>query len=302
MNKYLIPEGSLISFMSDKVKHFGGINLAQGLPGFSPPVALLDFLSEISTDISLQQYAPGNGDKRLLELIYSHYSKFSNYKQDNFVVVNGATEAISIIFTYIYNLIDKPYSVLAFNPAYESYINLPKIFNLPYIPFSFEDDLTIDFNKLEDTIKKEKVKLLFVNTPGNPLGKIWSENEINKIIELAEKLDVYIILDAVYKEIYFDKPPYLPYNYTGNRVFYVNSFSKLLSITGWRIGYFYAGDTHIRKLKTIHDYIGLCSPSLLQKAIAGYIDNNDFGITYSAGLRQKINISFKLLHTALINK
>ncbi|MBP7498185.1 MAG: aminotransferase class I/II-fold pyridoxal phosphate-dependent enzyme, partial [Bacteroidales bacterium] len=55
-------------------------------------------------------------------------------------------------------------------------------------------------------------------------------------------------------------------------------------------------------LKTIHDYIGLCSPSLLQKAIAGYIDNNDFGITYSAGLRQKINISFKLLHTALINK
>lgn len=304
MSKYKKPEGSLISFMSNKVKEHGGINLAQGLPGYSPPKQLLDILSRLANDAAIHQYAAGNGDSQILDLLNAFYSRYYNFNKEQFLVVNGATEAISIIFTYLWGILPKPFSVLAFDPAYESYNNLPIIFNLPYIPFSLDSNLSIDFGKLEKQINGSNVKIVFVNSPGNPLGKIWSENEINAIIGLAEKLNFYIIFDAVYKDIYFEDAPYQPlspaYSGVNERMFYVNSFSKLLSITGWRIGYLLMHDAHVTKIRSIHDYIGLCSPHVLQKAIAEYLFKHNFGGEYASEIRSKLNESYNLLLPALV--
>lgn len=304
MNKYKIPEGSLISFMSNKVKEFGGINLAQGIPGYSPPKELLEILSNISTDETIHQYAAGNGDAQLLDLIDAYYNQYDDFSREQFLVVNGATEAISIIFTYLWQLLKADnsnlFSVLAFDPAYESYNNLPAIFKLPYIAFPLEKDGSIDFITLEKKIISDKVKIVFVNSPGNPLGRIWSEKEINTIIELAEKLDFYIIFDAVYKDIYFDEKPFQPLNNISQRLFYVNSFSKLLSITGWRVGFLISHVKHINKIRQIHDYVGLCTPSVLQKAIAQYLFKQSFGENYAADVRKKLRVSYDLLLPELL--
>jgi aspartate/methionine/tyrosine aminotransferase len=300
MSKYERPSGSLISFMSNKVKEFGGINLAQGLPGYSPPKELLTILSELSKDTTIHQYAAGNGDGQLLDLLNAYYNRFSKFEKEQFLIVNGATEAISIIFTYLWGILPKPFSVLAFDPAYESYKNLPSIFNLKYHSFCLEDDLSIDFEKIERKIEDEKVKIVFVNSPGNPLGKFWSREEVERIIELSEKLDFYIIFDAVYKDIYFDEPPYQPLEQITERLFYVNSFSKQLSITGWRVGYMIMNEKHIQKIRSIHDYIGLCTPSVLQKAIAKYLFKHNFGEDYAAETRVKLNESYNKLLPELV--
>lgn len=300
-----MPEGSLISFMSNKVKEFGGINLAQGLPGYSPPKELLSILSNLAQDTSIHQYAAGNGDSQLLDLLNAYYSRYGKFSKEQFIVVNGATEAISIIFTYLWALVTnehhkKRFSVLAFDPAYESYNNLPAIFNLPYIAFPLENNCSIDFKKLEKKILSENVKIVFVNSPGNPLGKIWSKKEVNTIIELAERLDFYIIFDAVYKDMYFDEKPYQPLKEMNERLFYVNSFSKLLSITGWRVGFLITHDRHINKLKRIHDYVGLCTPHVLQKAIAQYLFKYNFGEKYASEIREKLKVSYNLLLPELL--
>lgn len=299
MDKYTKPEGSYISFMSNKVKQHGGINLAQGIPGYQPPKELLNILVNITYD-NIHQYAPGIGDIKLLEQLVKNYQKYHPFTINNFLVVQGATEAISLLYIYFSGIIKEKFSVLAFDPVYESYNNLPGIFNHNFVCFPLESNTTLNFDKLEKEIVSTNVKLIFVSSPGNPYGKTWSKEELDKIIALSEKHDFYIIFDAVYKELYFNEPPHIPLDNFNERLFYVNSFSKLFSITGWRIGYFIAHEKHMKNIRSIHDYIGLCAPSLLQKAIAEYLEQHQFGKDYVAELRKQLNTSYKLMSNALL--
>lgn len=295
MNIYEKPSGSYISYMSNLVKEYGGINLAQGIPGFMPPKELLDILNSL-THKAVHQYAPGTGNKSLKEELSNHYN---NFKTDDFLITNGGTEAITIIFTYLMKILPENFTTLAFDPVYEVYNNIPAIYNKKFISFSFDDDGNIDFQKLRNTIRENNVKLIFINTPGNPYGRFWSKKEFDIIIKMAKEENFYIILDAVYNELYFEEKPYLPLDNLNENIFYINSFSKLFSVTGWRIGYLVADKSHMSKIQQIHDYIGLCSPSILQEALALFIKENDFGREYVSTLRKNLRMSFNLLEPEL---
>ena len=171
--------------MSNLVKQQGGINLAQGIPGFNPPNELLHILEHIAKE-NIHQYAPGNGNNDLLDSLTDHYKKF-NFKKDDFLIVNGATEAITLLYIYLLKILNKPFSTLAFDPVYETYKNLPQIFNTNFISFVLNEDGSINFDKLESSIKENDVKLVIINSPGNPYGKVWTKEEFNAIIELSKK-------------------------------------------------------------------------------------------------------------------
>jgi aspartate/methionine/tyrosine aminotransferase len=297
-NKYRKPIGSYIGFMSNKVKTYGGINLAQGIPGFDPPKELTDILSEIAGN-KIHQYAPGNGNNELLDLLLNKYKKEFPFTKDDFLILQGATEALSLLYTYFNKIIPKPFAALAFDPVYESYKYLPEIFNTDFVPFSFEKDSSIEFGKLERTIVKNNVKVIFLGSPGNPFGKIWTKQEINSLLELSKLLNIYIVLDAVYKELYFDEKPYIPLEQFDSNIFYTNSFSKIFSITGWRVGYLIAHKDHMQKIKSIHDYTGLCAPSILQQALVEYLKKYDFGNDYILNLRNKLKDSYYHLSSEL---
>ena len=298
--KYKKPQGSYISFISNKVKTHGGINLAQGIPGFNPPQELTQILSELATE-NLHQYAPGNGNNELLELLLKKYQSEFDFTKDDFLILQGATEALSLLYIYYNKILPKPFSALAFDPVYESYNNLPQIFNTAFVPFPFQNDSSVDFEKLENTCREKNVKVIFIGTPGNPFGKIWSKTEIDNLLKISIKLDVFVVFDAVYRDLYFEEKPYIPLEQFHPNVFYVNSFSKVFSITGWRIGYLVAHQKHMEHIKPIHDYTGLCAPSVLQQAIVEYIKNYNYGKEYIASLRQKLKKSYTLLSTALKN-
>jgi len=293
-NKYQKPDGSYISFMSNKVKEFGGINLAQGIPGFNPPKELTDILSEISNK-KIHQYAPGNGNNELLDLLLHKYQTEFSFTKDDFLITQGGTEALSLLYTYFNKILPKPFSALAFDPVYESYKYLPGIFNTDFVSFAFEEDFSIDFFKLEKRCDENNVKVIFLGSPGNPYGKIWSENEINSLLKLSKKLNIYIVIDAVYRELYFNEKPYVPLDQFYPNLFYTNSFSKLFSITGWRIGYLIAHQDHMSKIKSIHDYTGLCAPSVLQQTIVEYLKKYDFGKEYISNLRIRLKESYNHL-------
>lgn len=281
---------SYISLMSNKVKTYGGINLAQGLPGFAPPEELIDILNWISSE-NIHQYAPSNGNIKLVGLLKE---KYSPYTEENIMVTNGATEAISLIFTYLNNIMPKNRTALGFDPVYESFSRLPDIFGRKYVSFSLEKDFSVDLEKLEKTVVENKVGLIFVNSPGNPYGRIWTEKEFMQLKEISEKHKVFVLADCVYSEIFFNKKPFQPL-FESEYFFYVNSFSKLLSVTGWRVGYLICSKKHMTDMRLIHDYTGLSSPSILQEAIALYLDKYDFGKKYVTGLRKKMRTSFELL-------
>ena len=300
--------------MSNKVKTYGGINLAQGIPGFNPPKELTDILAEIAGN-NLHQYAPGNGNSDLLDLLLEKYQKDfpclaarlpdgqgrQAFTKDNFLILQGATEALSLLYIYFSKIISKPFAALAFDPVYESYKYLPEIFNTDFVSFSFESDSSVDFKRLEQICGERNVKVIFLGSPGNPYGKIWTKSEMNSLLDLSKKLNVYIILDAVYKELYFDEKPYVPLDQFNSNLFYTNSFSKIFSITGSRIGYLIAHQDHMQKIKSIHDYTGLCAPSILQQAIVEYLKNYDFGKDYISNLRNRLKESYNHLSGELKN-
>jgi aspartate/methionine/tyrosine aminotransferase len=298
MGKFEKPSGSYISFMSNKVKSSGGINLAQGIPGFQPPDNLLRVLSNIAFE-PLHQYPPGNGNNELLEVLKEKYSTFGAFNRDNFLVTNGATEAVSLLYTYFNSILGKPYSALAFSPVYESYKELPRIFGDQFIAFSYEENGRVDFEKLQDTCRRNQVKIIFLNTPGNPYGKIWSREETDRLMALTSREGIYVVIDGVYQELYFREPPHHPIRNFSDRMFYVNSFSKIFSVTGWRIGYMIAPEKHMNAIKSIHDYTGLCAPSILQEAIVRYIRENSWGKNYIDNLRAYLREGFNEMKTGM---
>jgi aspartate/methionine/tyrosine aminotransferase len=129
--------------------------------------------------------------------------------------------------------------------------------------------------------KRRHVRIFFVNSPGNPYGRIIPQKVIESLINICNRHKCYLIFDAVYKELYFENPPYIPIEHLNPNLFYVNSFSKLFSITGWRVGYIISDVRHMSAIRQLHDYTGLCAPSVLQAAIAEYIimDLKKYGYT-----------------------
>lgn len=290
LGKYAIPEGSLISYFSNKVKQLGGINLAQGLPGFAPPYELKQILADLATSSDVHQYAPGIGNFTLIDHIIKQYSRYGAVSINEILITQGATEAITLVYLYLKQIFGK-LTVLGFDPVYESYNNLPKIFGDRFISFELTNN-AIDFEKLESTIKKQGVHLIFLNSPGNPLGRIANNDEINTLLELSNKYSCYLLIDAVYRELYFSSIPNIPFDTTNQHLFYVNSFSKLYSITGWRVGYLICNVQHMQKIRSMHDYTGLCVSNPIQTAIAQYITQHGFVNNYVHQIRNNIYQSF----------
>lgn len=283
--------------MSNKVKTNGGINLAQGIPAFMPPTELLDILKQM-IDLPYHQYAAGNGDPELVQAIIDYHANQEIVSANQLLVLQGATEALSLIFIYLKKELGTEFTTMAFDPVYEVYKSLPKIFGGNFVSYSNKEE-SFDIEKIEQFISDNRVKLIYIGSPGNPYGLSFTESQLEEFIMLSKKLNFYIVFDAVYKDLYFNEPPYQPINVKNDNFFYVNSFSKMLSITGWRIGYLICSENNMEKIRSIHDYTGLCAPSLFQKALAKYLTDHNYGESYHTNLRNTLKKNYKLLSEEL---
>ena len=181
----------------------------------------------------VHQYAPGVGNPDLLSIIaHKHF-----VNRDNLLVVQGATEGLSLVFTYLQKILGKGFAVASFEPAYESYVQLPAIFGNSYHSIPLADSYRFNEEALLTIIKEHRVKLVFLSSPGNPFGKVWRKADVLRMVELAEELDFYLVFDAVYQELYFTQKPYVPYDIDCKNLFVVDSFSKMLCITGARVSW-----------------------------------------------------------------
>ncbi|HUX54383.1 MAG TPA: pyridoxal phosphate-dependent aminotransferase [Williamwhitmania sp.] len=298
METYRKPKGSLISYFSNKVKNHGGINLAQGIPGFAPPPELLESLQQQSLE-GHHQYAPSHGDSTLLAILAARYSKTIDVTTKSILIVQGATEALNLVIIYLRQLLNRSFTVMSFDPSYESYKNLPPIYGCKFVAYPLNENNSFDPEELRLFMQKNDVKLLFYASPGNPYGKVFTKEETDALLTLSREEDIFIAIDAVYRELYFEKRPYIPIESFNHRIFYINSFSKVFSITGWRIGYLIAHQIHMPAIRSIHDYTGLCAPNLFQKALADYLPKNHFGRPYVEGIREILGHNFTTMKTTL---
>lgn len=267
---------NIFTLMSKMAHDNGAINLAQGFPDFDGPLALRE---RVAYYISRghNQYAPLAGVPQLCEQIAAKVRDLYNRDVDpvrEVVVTPGATEAIYCAITAVVQPGDE---VIVFDPAYDTYepgvtLNggITKHINL------LSPDFAIDWQQVRETIT-DRTRLIIINTPHNPTGTIWSEQDIQHLREAIDDRDIHIISDEVYEHICFDGKQHhslLCYPDLANRSFVISSFGKTYHITGWRIGYCIAPRPLMDEFLRIHQFTNFSTSTPMQYAIADFLSEN----------------------------
>lgn len=206
----------------------GVISFGSGQPDLPPPDEAFSGLT-IRKDL---RYGLIQGELKLREALAKEYP---NSTAENFVITNGASEALDLIFRSW----GKGQKVLLPRPYYYSY--LPIIEMAGMVPV-FTDlvkgriDLA-DFNK-----KIKDCKAILINSPSNPTGRVEEIETLKEIEKVTAKLGVYVVSDEVYKDLIYERENY---HINGNHVITVNSFSKTYCMCGVRVGYLWSADKKI---------------------------------------------------------
>ncbi|HEX7259643.1 MAG TPA: pyridoxal phosphate-dependent aminotransferase [Candidatus Saccharimonadia bacterium] len=201
----------------------GIISFGSGQPDLPPPPGIFEKLETPQ----VFQYGLIQGEIELRERLSQDYP---GIRPDNYIITNGASEALDLTFRAIHEL-HGPVKVLVCRPYYYSY---PPILELAGLEPVYSDlvDGRID---LEDfKTKLPEVKAILINSPSNPTGRIEDIETLKTIEAIAAEHDKYVISDEVYKDLIYTRENYY---IKGKHVITINSFSKTYAMCGLRIGY-----------------------------------------------------------------
>jgi len=264
---------TIFTIMSKMAQDEGAINLSQGFPDFDGPQALRERVT-YHMDHGHNQYAPLTGVPELREQIAAKVLDLYGCEIDPDVevcVTPGATEALYCAVTAVVHPGDE---VIIFDPAYDCYepsvtLNggVTKHIALQY------PDFAIDWQQVRDTIT-DRTRLIILNTPHNPTGTVWGEQDIQQLREMIAGRDIYLLSDEVYEHISFDGKQHqslLRYPDLAARTFAVSSFGKTYHATGWRVGYCVAPRPLMEEFLRIHQFVNFSTNSPMQYAIADFL-------------------------------
>ena len=256
--------------MTELANRYQAVNLGQGFPDFPGP----DFLKKAAIDAILSdmnQYAPGKGQPRLRQAIADkmerHYGRTVDPETELTVTV-GATGAI---FATILGLVDPGDEVILFEPYYDSYLPATQIAGgVPRFYTLQPPDWRIDEAELR-ALFSDKTKLILINTPHNPTGKVFSKGELSLIADLCRQHDVIAVTDEVYEHIVFDDCRHVPLAGLpgmADRTVTISSAGKTFSMTGWKVGWAVAPPDLIQAILRVHQFMTYCGATPLQEAVA----------------------------------
>ncbi len=266
---------TIFTEMSLLAQQENAVNLSQGFPDYQADENLLKHLGDFAKQ-GYNQYAPLSGIKELREEISRKFSlqHHTDYHPDSEVnITAGATQGI---FTIISAFVQKEDEVIIFEPAYDCYepaviLNGGIVKNVKML----YPDYQIDWEKVKNLVSG-KTKMIIINNPNNPSGKILKQKDIDELISLVKNTDIIILSDEVYESITFDEKPHLTlakYPDLKERIFVIGSFGKLLHITGWKIGYVCAPSDLMAEFRKVHQFNVFCVNTPAQFAISKYLQN-----------------------------
>ena len=229
---------SVIREMTRVVSQYGGVNLAQGMPNFRPPQAVVD-AAHRALDGDFHQYAITWGAPRLRRAIADKYRTFYGMEIDperHVTVCCGSTETMLSTLLAVLNPGDE---VIVFEPFYENYGPGCIIAGAVPIWVPLEPpDFAFDPDRLARAVTP-RTKAIIFNSPNNPSGKVFSRAELQAIADLCLRHDLLAITDEIYEHIVYDGLGHTPIATLpgmAERTITISGISKSYSVTGWRVG------------------------------------------------------------------
>ena len=255
--------------MSAICQEIGGINLSQGVCDQPAPDAVKAAAQRAIAD-NHAIYTHLAGIKPLRAAIARKMAAFNGITADPETEIVVTVGSAGAFFCVAMALLEPGDEVVLFSPFYNYYVDTLRLFD---VTFRFVDtqppDWTVAPAALEAAFN-ERTKLVVVNTPCNPTGKVFTESELRAIARLAERWDAWILTDEVYEYITYGVPHFslarLPE--AAGRTITLSGASKTYAVTGWRIGYAVGPADLIQRVGVVGDLIYICAPSALQHGIA----------------------------------
>lgn len=267
---------SIFTVMSQMATEHRAINLSQGFPNFPVDEQLTAIVSRLAKE-NVHQYTPMSGLPQLVEKIVTltkqSYSRTISAK-DEVLITAGATEGI---FATIQALVKTNDEVIILDPSYDCYEAPILLSNAKPIRVALNIDFTPNWETINQSVT-EKTKLIIINNPHNPTGKIWTNYDFEQLEKLVSAFPNLLVLsDEVYEYITFEQKHISVHQRPKlwEKCISISSFGKTFHITGWKIGYVIAPENIMREIKKVHQFLVFSVNSISQYAINEYIENID---------------------------
>ncbi len=291
-------------FLTDRLQGFGttifaemsalaertqAVNLGQGFPDTDGPAEVSEAAIQAIRD-GHNQYPPGPGIPSLRAAVAEHRARFrgQHYDPDSEVLITaGATEAIAAALLSLTGPGDE---VVTFEPYYDSYAAGIAMSGAQRKVVTLRaPDFTFDLGQFAAAFTP-RTKVLLLNTPHNPTGKVFSREELTEIARVCIERDVIVVTDEVYEHLVFDGEhiPIATLPGMAERTVTVSSAGKIFSFTGWKIGWACGPAPLISAVRTAKQFLTYVSGGPFQHAVAvGLRLGDDFFDGYTAELRAK---------------
>lgn len=276
------------------LKH-NAINLSQGTPAYQPPDEVKHAAIKAIQE-GYNQYSITWGAPTFREAIAQKMTIFNNIPTDaakNVTVTCGSTEGMLSTLLAIINPGDE---VIIFEPYYENYGPDTIISGAKPVYVALRETytengelrFTYDVTELQKAFTTN-TKAIIINTPNNPLGKVFTLDELKQIANLCCEYDCIAVTDEIYEHMIYDNKQHISIGSLPemqDRTITVSGLSKTYSMTGWRLGYVVAPETLTGAIRKMHDFITVGAPHPLQRAGVAALNLPD---SYYQELLQKYN-------------
>ncbi len=314
MSQYLAARArgfhsSIFSAITRLAQSVEAVNLGQGFPDFDGPPEVAD-AGRAAIENGPNQYAPSMGLPELRQAIAAHASRFYRQSldwQSQVLVTSGATEAL---FDAVLTLVEPGDEVIFFEPAYDSYRAAVQLAQGTVRsvalnpPDAAHASWWFDRQELERSFSS-RTKLLLLNTPHNPTGKVFTREELSFLLSVAERFDALILSDEVYEHLV-----YAPHRHVRMatlpgaeaRTLTASSAGKSFSFTGWKIGWLLGSAALVEAVHHVHQWVTFCAPAPLQQATAMALQLDDaYFSKLQADYQHKRDFLFQALTEAGLN-
>lgn len=248
------------------------IGLQRGDPSFATPEYIVQAAIQAMRD-GYTHYPSTQGDPQLREAIARYQQDISGVpvSPSEVLVTSGGTEAI---YAVMLALLDEGDEVILLDPTYSLYADVARLVGASIVSVPLTSDFRVDVDAVRRAITA-RTKMLILNYPSNPTGRLLKTQELDALAEIAVESDITVLSDEVYDQLVFTGKHIsaLGHPAMGGRTVLVNSFSKSFAMTGWRVGWVVARERLLRPI------------SAASRTVIGYVNN----IAMRAALEALVN-------------
>src|SRR5664279_2300782 len=244
----------------------GAINLGQGIPDTDGPDTVIE-AAVVALRGGENQYAPLPGVPALREAVLAHQRHYYGLEPEDVLVTFGATEAIAAA---LLGLCDPGSEVVVLQPYYDSYAACIAFAGARRRPVTLRPpDFGLDPDALAAAIGP-RVRVLLLNTPHNPTGRVLDRAELELIATACREHDLICVTDEVYEHLVFDGRhlPIATLPGMAERTLTISSIGKSFSFTGWKIGWCSGRGELVAAVRTVKQFLTFAGGTPLQHASA----------------------------------